>query len=111
LPDKRPDAIVLMPIRAKREELLDGDDKKARLSVIILMLHTPSSYHLGANASRGRARFLCAMDEDPHQPSAQTIRPVTFRQVIPIAESAQIRPVSDPEPTTWKEESPLLPSK
>ena len=58
LPDQRPGAIVLMPIRAKREKLLDGDDKKARLSVIILMLLTPSSYHLGANASRGRARFF-----------------------------------------------------
>jgi len=32
LPDKRPGAIELMPIRAKREKLLDGDGKKARLS-------------------------------------------------------------------------------
>ena len=34
LPDKRPGAITLVPILAKRENLLDGDDKKARLSVI-----------------------------------------------------------------------------
>jgi hypothetical protein len=59
LPDKRPGAIVLMPIRAKREKLLDGDDKKARLSVIMWsVLCTPSSYLLDANTSRGRARFL-----------------------------------------------------
>jgi hypothetical protein len=61
LPDQRPGAIVPMPIRAKREKLLDGDDKKARLSVIIsMLLDTPSSYHLDANASRGRARLFSA---------------------------------------------------
>ena len=59
LPDKRPGAIVLMPIRAKREKPLDGYGKKARLSAIIfIVLYTPSSYLLDANASRGRARFF-----------------------------------------------------
>jgi len=59
LPDKRLGAIVLMPIRAKREQSLDRDDKKARLSVIILIeLDTPSSYPIDAIASRARARFF-----------------------------------------------------
>jgi hypothetical protein len=58
LQDKRLGAIVLMPIRANREKLLDAYGKKAKLSVIILMLFTPSSYHLGAKATRGRARFF-----------------------------------------------------
>jgi hypothetical protein len=59
LPDKRPGAVVLMPICAKREKLLDGYGKKARLSTIIsIVLYTPSSYLLDANASRGRARFF-----------------------------------------------------
>jgi hypothetical protein len=59
LPDKRAGAVVLVPICAKREKLLDGYGKKARLSAIIFIaLYTPSSYLFDANASRGRARFF-----------------------------------------------------
>jgi hypothetical protein len=59
LPNKRLGAVVLVPIRAKREKLLDGYGKKARFSVMILsVVFTPSSYLLDANASRGRARFF-----------------------------------------------------
>ncbi len=59
LPDNRLGAIVLMPIHLEREKLLDGDDKKARLSVIIpIELDTPSSYPIDAKASRSRARFF-----------------------------------------------------
>ena len=59
LPDKRLGAVILVPIRAKREKLLDGYSKKARLSVMIpIVVDTPSSYLLDANASRGRARFF-----------------------------------------------------
>ena len=58
LPDNRLGAVVLVPIRAKREKLLDGYGKKARLSVMILIVDTPSSYLLDANASRGRARIF-----------------------------------------------------
>lgn len=62
LPDKRPGAIVLMPIRVKREKLLDGYGKKAKLSVTIpMVLDTPSSYLIDANASRGRAGGFCAL--------------------------------------------------
>lgn len=57
LPDKRPGPIVPVPIRTKREKLLDGYGKKARLSVILsIVVRTPSSYLFDANASRGRAR-------------------------------------------------------
>jgi hypothetical protein len=59
LADKRLSAIVLVPIFAKREELLDRDDKKARLSVTMRSVSfTPSSYLIDAKAPRGRARFF-----------------------------------------------------
>ena len=59
LPDKRPGAIVPVPIRTKREKPLDGYGKKARPSAILFIaLYTPSSYLFDANASRGRARFF-----------------------------------------------------
>ena len=71
LPDKRLGAIVLMPIGAKREKLLDGYDKKAKFSVILpIVLHTSSSYLFDANASRGRARFFMRDGQE----SAGTIR-------------------------------------
>jgi hypothetical protein len=64
LPDKRPGAIKFMPIRPKRENSLDGDDKKARFSVITRSrFDTPSSYRLEAKAPRGGARFFCAITE------------------------------------------------
>jgi hypothetical protein len=53
LPDNRLGAVILVPIGPKREKLLDGDDKKARLSVTIRKLFfTPSSYRIDADASR-----------------------------------------------------------
>ncbi|MGO9270424.1 MAG: hypothetical protein ACLQOO_09260 [Terriglobia bacterium] len=59
LPDKRLGAIVLMPIYAKCETLLEGNGKKAKLSVIIwIVLFTTSSYLIDAIASRGRARLF-----------------------------------------------------
>ena len=64
LPNKRFGAVVLVPIRAKREKLLDGYGKKARFSVMMLIvLCTPSSYLLDANASRGRARFFMRAEQ------------------------------------------------
>ena len=64
--DKRPGAIELMPICAKREKLLDGDGKKARLSAILsIVVDTPSSYLFEANASRGRARFFMRDGQGP----------------------------------------------
>jgi hypothetical protein len=70
LQDKRLGAIVLMPIRVKREKLLDAYGKKAKLSVIIpMVLDTPSSYFIDAKASRGRARFFLRYE----QVSANTV--------------------------------------
>jgi len=65
LPDKRPGAVLLVPIRAKREKSLDGYGKKARFSVMMRIdLCTPSSYLVDAKASRGRARiFSCPRAE------------------------------------------------
>jgi len=82
LPDKRPGAIVLVPIRAKREKLLDGYGKKARLSVTMrMLLDTPSSYPLDANASRGGARFFLRQ----RQRSARTIRTNGPLPIVPPA--------------------------
>ena len=94
LPDKRPGAIVLMPIRAKREKLLDGYGKKARLSAIILIvLYTPSSYLFDANASRGRARFFVRDGRG----SARTVRtngPLTYRSPRPFCLPSRRRPAA-----------------
>jgi hypothetical protein len=57
--DQRKGMIVLVPIRAKREELFDGDEKKPkRAAILSIVFCTPSSYLTEVNASRGRARFF-----------------------------------------------------
>jgi hypothetical protein len=107
LPYKRAGAIVLMPICAKRENLLDGYDKKARLSTIIfIVIYTPSSYLFDANASRGRARFFCALrtricGDRPHK------RSVTYRSPKPSSLPGQRRPAARQilKTTTWKKEA------
>ena len=92
LPDNRLGAIVLMPIHLEREKLLDGDDKKARLSVIIpIELDTPSSYPIDAKASRSRARFFCASDKNLQERSAPTIQAASLAQAIRPAETTQTR--------------------
>ena len=56
LTNKRTDAVVLMPIRAKREEFPGGYDKNAKFSVkMLIRFCMSSSYSLDANASSGRA--------------------------------------------------------
>jgi hypothetical protein len=75
LPDKRTGAVLLVPIRAKREKSLDGYGKKARFSVMMRIdLCTPSSYPIDANASRGRARFFVRYGKEPPR-SANTDTP------------------------------------
>jgi hypothetical protein len=106
LPNKRPGAIELMPINAKREKLLDGDGKKAKLSTIIpIVLHTPSSYPFDAIASRGRARFFVRHERGLDAPPAQTTRHLSLTQAILFTELAQTRCASDPESATWKNEA------
>jgi hypothetical protein len=89
--NQRLGAIVLMPIRPKGEELSDGDNKKAKLSATILIgLCTPSSYLTKANASRGRARFFCALGgataDSPNHP------PTPYHPPDPSASPAASRP-------------------
>ena len=90
LPDKRVGAIVLVPIRPKREKFLDGDCKKARLSVKIwIRFSTPSSYLVDAKASRGRPRIFVApspkiRNRDPHKRSTTAPLPRRQRQPIPL---------------------------
>ena len=59
LTNKRKDAIVLVPVFAKRKNFPDGYDKIARFSVKMLSgLSISSSYSLEAKASRCRARIF-----------------------------------------------------
>ena len=106
LPDKRPGAIVPMPIRTKREKPLDGYGKKARPSVILLIVvDTPSSYLFDANASRGRARFFVRYGRG----SAGTVRINGPSPIVHPGRSAcrvgETRCALFPETTTWKKEA------
>ena len=59
LTNKRADAVILVPIFAKRKKFRDGDNKNERFSVKILIVSSmSSSYSLDAKASRGRARIF-----------------------------------------------------
>jgi|GEM_PF-4295478 len=92
LPDKRLGAVVLVPIRPKRENLLDGYGKKARFSVMMwIVFDTPSSYPADANASRGRARFFVRYGREPEDPPTQTLRPLFSTQAVPLAGPTQSR--------------------
>jgi len=99
--------MILVPIRPKREKLLDADDKKARFSVKIwIVLHTPSSYLLDAKASRGRTRiFFAHVQRDLTEPLPM-IRIPHFAQLAYRATSTQTHWPPPGETTTWKNEQP-----
>jgi hypothetical protein len=94
--NKRLGAIILVPVRAKREKLLDSDDKKARLSVkIAIALHTPSSYFFDAKASRGRTRIFFANSQRDLTEPLPTIRNPHFAQAAHRATPTQTyRPIT-----------------
>lgn len=58
LTNKQVSAVVPVPILRKDKNLLEGYDEKARFSVMMRSVVTPSSYLLGAKASRGRTRIF-----------------------------------------------------
>lgn len=60
LTNKRRNAVVLVPIGAKRIKFRDRYDKNARFSVKISILSMSSSYQLAAATSSGGARISCA---------------------------------------------------
>jgi hypothetical protein len=104
LTNKRVDAVVLMPIRAKREEFRDRYRKNAKFSVRMLILFcTSSSYSLDANASRCRARFFCAFTRKRNQYPGAIARRGTNYQLRslgsrrPTPQSCGIRPSWPPE--------------
>jgi hypothetical protein len=68
LMNKRIDAVVLMPILAKRKEFPDGYDKNARFSdKMLIVLDTSSSYSLDANAARWRTKIFPTFTPNPEQ--------------------------------------------
>lgn len=70
LPNQRTGALILVPIRAKRENFPECYHKKARVSVRMLgVSFTASSYLIAARAARGRARFFYPRKEFPSRPS------------------------------------------
>jgi len=73
LTNKRTSAIVLMPIRPKRENFAGGYDKNARFSVKMLIVFCiSSSYSLDANASRSRARIFLWISKIHCRPARAT---------------------------------------
>jgi hypothetical protein len=58
LTNKPVSAVVPVPILRKDKNLLEGDDEKPRFSVMMRSEVIPSSYLLGAKASRGRTRIF-----------------------------------------------------
>ena len=73
LTNERTDAVVLMPIRAKRKEFPDGYDKNARFSVRMLsVLCISPSYSLDANASRARAGIFHGFTPKSEQSTTAT---------------------------------------
>lgn len=112
LTDKRLGAIVLVPVIAKRENFPDGDDKKARFSLIMLsVLHTPSSYLLDAKASRGRARFFYARKRTPSLPfpTIATTAPACAGHAA--CQLAPAPPARNHESGYLEERTPLLRSR
>jgi hypothetical protein len=76
LTNKRKNALVLMPLSAKRKEFPDGYDKNARFSVRILKLFSmSSSYSLDAEASRGRPGIFCGFAQHSDDLAEQRIHP------------------------------------
>jgi hypothetical protein len=85
LTNKRTSTLLLVPILGKRENLLDADDEKARLSAMLRILSfMPSSYLLDAKAPRGgrgfSSRFHLKADQ-PRRPN--TPRPKAHPAAIP----------------------------
>jgi hypothetical protein len=58
LTNKRVSAVLPVPVLRKNKNLLEGYGEKARFSVMMLNVLTPSSYLLDVKASRGRTRFF-----------------------------------------------------
>jgi hypothetical protein len=87
LTNKRIDAVVLMPIRAKRKEFPGGYDKNARFSVrMLIVLCMSSSYSLDANASRGRARFFSGSAPETIVLVEQQLRSPAVTPLHPLAQ-------------------------
>ena len=93
LTNKRTDAVVLVPIRAKQKEFPDGYDKNARFSVkMLILLCMSSSYPLDANASRGRAGIFFWISTEACWPG-RTTGPSANSYLSPLA-----CPVGDASP-------------
>ena len=61
LTNKQVSAVVSVPILRKDKNLLEGYDEKARFSVMMRNVFTPSSYLLDVKASRGKTRIFCGL--------------------------------------------------
>jgi hypothetical protein len=94
LTNERLGAVVLVPILAKSKNFRDGYSKRDRLSVkMLIVLCMSSSYSLDANASRGRARIFCPLQQetratDPRKRSARQSSPDPTDLTSPLNSSA-----------------------
>jgi hypothetical protein len=67
LTNKRVSAVVSVPILRKDKNSLDGYYEKARFSVMLRNVFTPSSYLLDVKASRGKTRIFYGLALTIHQ--------------------------------------------
>ena len=82
LTDQRFGAVILVPIRTKRENFFQSYDKKAKLSVTMpSVLNTPSSYRPDAKAPRRRTRFFMRRKQESRAVT-RIIDPITNRSPI-----------------------------
>lgn len=103
LTNKRTGTIVLMPVRAKRKEFPGGYDKNARFSVkMVIVLGTPPSYELEANASRSKAGFFCGSAKKIAARIALRIHPATSVALAALAQPAMSHQTL--QAPTWKGE-------
>src|SRR5579863_1038452 len=90
--DDGPGVIALVPIRPKRENFLDGDDKNAKLCVIIEILFCiPRLTTSKPMATRGKPRFFMRANQKRPTGALQPFRELSLRQPAPLAESCRLR--------------------
>ena len=87
--DQRINPIVDVPIFANREKFLDRDNKKARFSVTILNLSTPSCYLIDAKASIGSTRFFMRLAKKTRSRSASSVQDASVSQSHHLAKTLQ----------------------
>ena len=91
--DDRLGVIVLVPIYPKRENFLDGDDKNAKLCVIMeIVFCIPSAYHIEAHGYERQAEvFYAPPNQKPRTPALQSLPGIMLSQPATLAKPNYLR--------------------